>query len=218
MNVGLLYLITGAGLINLILMFIRGGKTSDNMLIFSGVVNTVMMATALLYAVRPDLYDMNVFHLAMATVFGVAAMKESVYLISHKYQIMINADKLSKALQSLQDKYALVFENSLVGFYVIDEDGKIELVNNKFCTIFGYEKRELIGKSIFSLIAPDSLNYIHEQAELKFSGQLESSCYEANVVTKTNEIIRIKIYSSRTRNGHLTITGTILPIVDIEEC
>ena len=147
MNVGLLYLITGAGLINLILMFIRGGKTSDNMLIFSGVVNTVMMATALLYAVRPDLYDMNVFHLAMATVFGVAAMKESVYLISHKYQIMINADKLSKALQSLQDKYALVFENSLVGFYVIDEDGKIELVNNKFCTIKNenHKKRQQVN-------------------------------------------------------------------------
>jgi PAS domain S-box-containing protein len=218
MNPTIMYFIAGAGVLNLILMLLRGVKTKDNVLALSGIINIGLVGTALLFAIRPDLYDMNTFHTAVLTVIGVSAIKEVVYLASHRYQNIIDAAKLAQALKNLGDKYALVFETSLVGFYVINAEGTIELVNEKFCAIMGYTKQELIGKSIYSLIAPEYVNVAEHNVQLRLSGQYETMCYDLNAITKGNQIIPVKVYSSRTQNGHTTITGCILQLSDIRGC
>jgi len=58
--------------------------------------------------------------------------------------------------------FEAVFKYATIGIIVVDEHGRINLVNPKAENIFGYDNAELIGQRVESLM-PQSIRAIHEQ-------------------------------------------------------
>ncbi|MBM3158117.1 MAG: PAS domain S-box protein, partial [Chloroflexi bacterium] len=60
--------------------------------------------------------------------------------------------RLEQLLKESEDRYREIVENSLNGIYQVDTSGKFTFVNESFARIFGYERKELIGKHFSSML------------------------------------------------------------------
>jgi len=56
-------------------------------------------------------------------------------------------------LQESEEKFKLLYEKAPVPYHTLDPDGLITDVNEKWCQTFGYEKDQVLGKSIFDFIS-----------------------------------------------------------------
>lgn len=116
---------------------------------------------------------------------------------------------------SVHDKYHSIIENTPIGFYVIDKDGIIEFANFYFAKMLGYESSlDLIGKNIIDLTVEEYKDIAKENIRLRISGKKKVVSYISKLVTKNGEIITVEVNGSRTENGHVTITGSINPIME----
>jgi len=116
---------------------------------------------------------------------------------------------------SVHDKYHSIIENTPIGFYVIDKDGIIEFANFYFAKMLGYESSlDLIGENIIDLTVEEYKDIAKENIRLRISGKKKTVSYISKLVTKNGEIITVEVNGSRTENGHVTITGSIKPIME----
>ena len=71
-------------------------------------------------------------------------------------------EKLTDSLQTIKEstKYLSLYEHSPVMYRTINYDGTILDCNDNYANRFGYTKSEIIGKSIFEFVAPESLEQI----------------------------------------------------------
>jgi len=60
--------------------------------------------------------------------------------------------QIEKALVASEKKFKQLYENAPLSYHTLSPDGVITDVNQKWCEIFGYSKREVIGKPIFDFI------------------------------------------------------------------
>ena len=80
-----------------------------------------------------------------------------------------------EALQESEGKYRTVVENSLVGFYII-QDGLFRFVNKRFCEIFGYSYGEIVDKLDPVMVAhPDDRERVRTTLQKRISGERRSS-------------------------------------------
>lgn len=93
-------------------------------------------------------------------------------------------EAISKKNETL---FTQLFNSTPMGLVMLDEFGKVELVNNGFQQMFGYRAQELRGKSINDFIVPDSL--VNEGIDL-------------NNIIAANEIVSV-VTKRQHRNGHL---------------
>ena len=62
------------------------------------------------------------------------------------------AKKITRELSIKEEYYRHITESAPCGIIIADENGKIETVNPQTCVLFGYSEKEMIGKSVDSLI------------------------------------------------------------------
>ncbi len=66
--------------------------------------------------------------------------------------------------------------------FVLDSEGRFELVNNAFLTLSGYDKKEIIGQNFMILVPDDYQNFILERWDEVKKGMGEP--YETKAITK----------------------------------
>jgi PAS domain S-box-containing protein/putative nucleotidyltransferase with HDIG domain len=77
----------------------------------------------------------------------------------------------------IQEFYSL-FEKSVAGIYIFDDNLDFLYVNPSFCNIVGYSKEELIGKKkSYEIVHPDDVNLANEMIKKRFSGEIEVASY-----------------------------------------
>ncbi len=92
------------------------------------------------------------------------------------------------ALRESETKYSTLVEDALIGVYII-KDGKIEIANDKFAAIYGYDKAELIGMDSAMLVHPEDRNLVKELREKRLAGEKVPSEYEIRGLKKNGETI-----------------------------
>jgi PAS domain S-box-containing protein len=133
-------------------------------------------------------------------------------IISAKYKKVIELDKAMKALAKIEDKYYCILESQQTGVYVIDGVGSIEYVNTAFCKMSGYSRKELLNMNILELVAPDDVDLVRRNIQERITGTKPVAYYTANVKNKDGRKFKVHVSSSRTENGHPTITGNVLEV------
>lgn len=58
----------------------------------------------------------------------------------------------------IKSRYQAIFENSVLGITITDEDGKILQANNRWLEMMGYKRKEVINENIMKFIAEDNRN------------------------------------------------------------
>lgn len=169
----------------------------------------------LVFSILPVIYnsiDVEYFFSGVALVIFTDIILNVVFFTTRKYKEEIQKKELIKQLERLNSKYMLIVENSLVGFYVINDSGVFEYVNPRLCDILGYTKEELINKSVYEIISPEYHELVRANIESRISGLVDTLKYSVTAKRKDGRVISVEIMGSKTRNGHTTISGFVLKV------
>ncbi len=121
--------------------------------------------------------------------------------------------KAEQALQESEEKYRRVVDNSLVGLY-ITQSHILKFCNQRLVEMFGFtSSKELIGKHIRELVAPESWELVDKQVKLRESGEGGSIQYEFKGVKKDGTIFDIETSGSKIiYEGNPAIQGSMIDI------
>jgi PAS domain S-box-containing protein len=121
--------------------------------------------------------------------------------------------RFEKALLESETKYRTVVENSLAGFYII-QDGLFRFVNKRFCKIFGYLYEEIVDKlGPVNFTYPEDANIVEENLDRRLTGRADNIEYEFRAMRKDGTVMNMKVLGGSTMlNGRPAATGTIIDI------
>ncbi len=119
------------------------------------------------------------------------------------------------ALRESENKFRKIAENYLVGIYLI-QDNIFKYVNHRLAEMFEYTDDELIDKKgPDDLVYKDSIEFVQNNIRKRLEGELDSIHYEFRGVTKSNKIIEVEVFGSRSiYMGRPAIVGTVLEITE----
>jgi PAS domain S-box-containing protein len=131
----------------------------------------------------------------------------SIYRAERKLQ------RSNEAFQESEAKYRAVVENSLAGFYIIQDD-RFRFANKRFCDIFGYTYDEVIDKLDPACVAhSEDREKVTENLRKRLAGESNFIEYSFRAARKDGAHITVKVMGGRvTFKGRSAATGTILDI------
>jgi len=117
------------------------------------------------------------------------------------------------ALFESETKYRMVVENSLVGFYII-QDNLFRFANKRYCEIFGYTYEEIVDVlGPIDLTYPEDSGMVEENLRKRLFEGMDSIEYDFRAVRKDGTIITLKVLgSSILYHGMPAATGTLIDI------
>jgi len=108
------------------------------------------------------------------------------------------------------EKFRTLVEHSVVGIYII-QNGKFSYVNNRLAKIFGYNRKELIGKSNLDLTYKEDRNLAADNAKKRLNEDIDRIEYTFRGITKKGKIKYIHTYGSLFQyEGEKAIIGTLI--------
>jgi PAS domain S-box-containing protein len=96
--------------------------------------------------------------------------------------------KAEEEIKLSEEKFKLVFENSLIGKSITKTDGTIN-VNKAFCDMLGYTKEELLNKKFAEISHPDDLQYTNDIVKSCIEGKIESATFEKRYIHKNGNTV-----------------------------
>jgi diguanylate cyclase (GGDEF)-like protein/PAS domain S-box-containing protein len=116
-----------------------------------------------------------------------------------------NADE---ALRSSESRYRQLIERMREGMCQVDNNGVIQLVNDRFCEMVGYSREELVGRNVDFLLAyPSDVEFVHVKTRARMRGI--SDQYEVRVRRKDNTVIWVEIGAAPVTDGGGKVIGSI---------
>jgi PAS domain S-box-containing protein len=132
-------------------------------------------------------------------------------------------DKFSKLEEHLEELRALGLQESDIDFYlqenytapvtIVTESGLQIFLNEKYETLLGYEKIELLNKSGADLFTSESLVIVRQKIALRKDGFAD--IYEATMKKKNGELINVKIDSRALFDSNKKMIGVFCVLADI---
>ncbi|MBA0883493.1 sensor histidine kinase [Flavobacterium undicola] len=124
------------------------------------------------------------------------------------------ADKLLKN----EIKFKSVFDQAAVGItYVDTNSGQLLEANKKYCDLLGYTEQEIKQKKIQSIVHPDDLQESFLNFEKLKKGIIREYSTERRHITKSNDIIWIKLTISPLWEDNTYPTNHIAIVEDVTE-
>ena len=82
--------------------------------------------------------------------------------------------KMEQALCQSEDRYRMLVENMNEGIAMIDKDGIVSYINEKFIRMHGYVPEEVIGHAVTEFLDESCLNVFEEQMSKRKKGKHET--------------------------------------------
>jgi len=121
------------------------------------------------------------------------------------------------ALRSSEEKYRSLVESSMDAILLLDTERRIVSVNQTFCQLFGYERDEIVGKSVRNIHpSEESFRSFGEQAYpiVKRQGYFRG---EWELARKDGSRVPVETVTSAIRTPEGSISGYVSMIRDITE-
>jgi len=129
---------------------------------------------------------------------------------------MTEIKKASDALRQSEEKYRTLMESINEVVMMVDNDDRVQFVNNKFTEILGYTQEEIIGFIGYEKLLPPN-----EQLLIKKANNLRvarvSSQYEISFIAKNGKIIDFLVHGAPVENEKGEVIGSIGTMIDITE-
>jgi len=122
----------------------------------------------------------------------------------------------SEALQEREDKYRQLIETMSEGVVVVDNDDAIQFVNPAACNIYGYNEKDLLGKTGYKLLVhEDDWDMIKYKNSLRQNGITDSYLVRGKKIS--GEIIWIRISGSPITDKAGRVVGSVGILSDVTQ-
>ncbi len=102
----------------------------------------------------------------------------------------------SAELQTSEDRFRLVFEQSPLGIAIADLNGKLIRVNRRLSQITGYSNDELLGLNFMDITHPDDRQKELENIQKVLEENLEFASLEKRFINKFGKVIWVNVVGS----------------------
>ncbi len=116
--------------------------------------------------------------------------------------LFINATRADRTFREQEERFRLLTEAAFEGI-AITEGGCFIEVTEQFSNLFGYQRRELIGKQVAEVIAPEALEEALEKIRSGYDRPYDSVCIKRDGTRFQVEVCG-KNYSHRDREFRVT--------------
>ncbi|MBW2610703.1 MAG: PAS domain S-box protein, partial [Deltaproteobacteria bacterium] len=108
--------------------------------------------------------------------------------------IDINEQKTAqKALESSEKRYRDIIEKAGIAIIIDDQEGNCNYANKWYAKIFGYDLKEMMSRSIQSLVHPDDIERVMKYHKNRLEGKKVPSRYEFKGIRKDGTIIHLEV-------------------------
>jgi PAS domain S-box-containing protein len=111
-------------------------------------------------------------------------------------------EEAEMALKDSETRLRSVINSSLDAIITIDEEGCVQEWNNQAQEIFGYKRREVMGKSLSTLIIPEKFREAHERGMKHFLASGEGPVLNQ----------RIEIHAEHKNGNYFPVELSIVPV------
>ncbi|MES2832586.1 MAG: PAS domain S-box protein [Pseudomonadota bacterium] len=139
--------------------------------------------------------------------------------VSHVIGVVLDITDRKRAeieLLASRERFQTIVSQAATGVMEANAEGTITFVNQKYCQILGYTEAELLGKTVFDVTAPDSIQATHDVLVRLRAGGPES-VLEKRYLRKDGSIIWGSASMNLLRSSAGEAHSTVSIIVDISE-
>ncbi len=165
---------------------------------------------AVQYEVRGLTKDKRILHLQ---VYGSQTLYQGRPALIGTLIDTTDRKQAEEALLESENKYRSVVENSLAGFYII-QDNLFRFVNQRWCEMLGYTYEEVVNRlNPLEITYPDDKKIVEDNLIKRLAGEADRIEYDFRTVRKDGQVIHVKVLgSSILYHGKPAATGTIIDI------
>lgn len=109
-------------------------------------------------------------------------------IFTSQFTLALNNSKLFETVVKSESRYKLLIENVNDPVVLINNEGELIYVNNKFESLSGYKPSEVIGKHFSFLVHPDDLPLVNQRFSGRIQGNEEPNRYEFRIVARDGNI------------------------------
>lgn len=161
------------------------------------ILARLILSITSFYYFREDT-DYTYIHAAVFLLLVVDVINNIVYFTTRKFRREIEEYKFMEHINKLLGKISAILRNPYIGYFTTNEEGIIEFANAKMKEIL--EDSSPLGSNIFGYLLEEVINNIKIRDD-----------YNADVeLIVKGKFKKVKLCTSRTVNGHVTITGSVL--------
>lgn len=165
---------------------------------------------AVQYEVRGLTKDNRIIHLE---VYGSQTLYQGRPALIGTLIDITDRKQAERALLESEDQYRSVVENSLAGFYII-QDNLFRFVNQRWCEMLGYTYEEVVNRlSPLEITYPDDKKIVEDNLIRRLTGKADRIEYDFRTVRKDGRVIHVKaLGSSILYQGQPAAIGTMIDI------
>ena len=130
-----------------------------------------------------------------------------------KKTLEVRLDRQEKIIQQADEKFNILIDNAYVAIYIY-QDEKFSYVNQKFCEIFGYAKKELLGMHLVNLVYRDDIHLVIEKVNRAFKALQNQIDVNFRAIRRNQEIIELKLVGNIVNiQGKKSLVGSVTNIM-----
>ncbi len=164
------------------------------------------------------------FHVKISSNYtsynGRAARLTVITDVEDIFQQQEEIDRLNKQLQQnigfSEERFKGTFDHSAIGMAIVSHEGKLLQVNKSLCTIWGYNREELLSKTFQELTYPSDLELDMENFREMLTGKKQSYQLEKRYIHKKGHIVWTVLTVSVSRASHSPV-AFVAQVLDITE-
>jgi len=106
-----------------------------------------------------------------------------------------------EALQESEQRFRAIFEQAAVGIVQATRDGKLLMVNQRFCDLLAYTPTELLEMTVADITRPEDIDLSLSSMERLWAGETQAALIEKFYVRKDGSLVSANLTLSVVRDG-----------------
>jgi len=149
--------------------------------------------------------------------WGVGALGIVLALTLWQWSFLRQRKRSEAALRVSEERFRAIFQQAAVGVAQVSLDGKLTMVNDRYCEVLGYPRDELLGTELVAKAHPDDCAAMLAKGLLLLSGEIPSYSLEMRWVRKDGDVAWATLYKSAVRGSDSAPKYLVAVVEDITQ-